>query len=225
MGTLNSGDATGRGDACPTDAGRAAWRDAARRRLFARRAGLDAAALAAAGARVADALGPALEALFAPHAARTAPPVVAGYAAVRGELPVDAALARARGLGAVTALPVTSGTRMRFVAFDENTPLRAGRFGIVVPDVPEEGPASRGLDPTELDLVLVPLVGFDARLDRLGMGGGFYDRAFAHRAGGAPGAPRLIGVGHAFQELEDVRAMPWDVPLDAVVTERGLRAR
>ena len=215
-----------------SDATRVAWRDATRERLARERRAIAADALARAGRRVADALEPLLGALFAPDAAArpsgaapgTAsprPPVVAGYAAVRGELPVDAALARARDLGAITALPVTSGASMRFVAFDETTPTRAGRFGIVVPDA---GPDARTFAPDALDLVLVPLLGFDARLDRLGMGGGFYDRAFAHRARGAPGpaAPLLVGVAHAFQRVDDVRAMAWDVPLDAVATELGL---
>ena len=204
------------------DAERAAWRDVTRARLAHRRAGLDARALVEAGRRVADALAPMLEALARGSAS---PPVVAGYAAVRGELEVDTALALARKLGAVTALPVTSGTAMRFVPFDADTPMRVGRFGIRVPEPSPDGPDARDLGPRELDLVLVPLLGFDARLDRLGMGGGFYDRAFEHRrrdAGPDPDPrPRLVGVAHAFQRLDDVRAMPWDVPLDAVVTERG----
>ena len=224
-------------------AGRAARRDAARADLARRRLALDAHELAGAGRRVAAALRPTLEALASARPSPgSAPPVVAGYAAVRGELPVDAALELARELGARTALPVTSGTAMRFVPFDRDTPMRAGRFGIAVPETSSDGAAPLG--PRELDLVLVPLLGFDARLDRLGMGGGFYDRAFAHRrrapSGPAvapvPGSPvpadlevapdaplarpALVGVAHAFQRLDDVLAMAWDVPLDAVVTER-----
>lgn len=196
---------------------REAWRDAERARLARARSALAAEDLVAAGDRVAEALAP----LFADHRG-DAPPVVAGYAAVRGELPVDAALARAREAGWITALPVTAGTTMRFVGFDANTPLRPGRFGIVVPDVDATLLEASTYAPVALTLVLVPLLGFDARLDRLGMGGGFYDRAFAHRAGDASGRPRLVGVAHASQRLDDVRAMPWDVPLDAVVTEHGL---
>ena len=222
---------------------RAAWRDATRARLARARRALDADDVSRAGRRVAEALEPLLADLASasvpcgPSGSPTLaspsprPPVVAGYAAVRGEVPVDDALARARALGLVTALPVTSGTTMRFVAFDASTPMRAGRFGIAVPDAPDAPTYA----PVELDLVLVPLLGFDARLDRLGMGGGFYDRAFAHRARGAGGGgadadgrprrPRLVGIAHAFQEVDDVRAMAWDVPLDAVATELGLVER
>ena len=213
---------------------RAAWRDATRARLGRARRALGADDVSRAGRRVAEALEPLLAdtASAAPASPevppRSRPPVVAGYAAARGEVPVDDALARARALGLVTTLPVTSGTAMRFVAFDATTPMRVGRFGIAVPDAP----GASTYAPTELDLVLVPLLGFDARLDRLGMGGGFYDRAFAHRSRDAAGAvdgpprrPRLVGVAHAFQEVDDVRAMAWDVPLDAVATELGLVER
>jgi 5-formyltetrahydrofolate cyclo-ligase len=66
-------------------------------------------------------------------------------------------------------------------------------------------------------------VAFSATGDRLGMGGGYYDRSFAFRLqSSAP--PRLVGVGYGFQRHDGLRAEPWDVPLDAVVTEDGLLA-
>jgi 5-formyltetrahydrofolate cyclo-ligase len=70
--------------------------------------------------------------------------------------------------------------------------------------------------------VLLPLLGFDAAGTRLGMGGGYYDRSFAFRQGRAA-PPLLVGVGFACQELPALAPEPWDVPLDALLTERGFR--
>jgi 5-formyltetrahydrofolate cyclo-ligase len=74
-----------------------------------------------------------------------------------------------------------------------------------------------------LDLVLMPLVGFDARGMRLGMGGGFYDRTFAFRnIHTAWRRPRLVGVAYSFQQLPSITQAAHDVRLDAVVTEEGV---
>ena len=76
-----------------------------------------------------------------------------------------------------------------------------------------------------MDIILLPLVGFDAMGNRLGMGGGYYDRSLAdlvHR----PKRPWLIGVAHDDQEIDTLPAEPWDWPLDAVITgSRWLRIR
>ena len=69
-----------------------------------------------------------------------------------------------------------------------------------------------------LDAILVPLVGFDDRGHRLGMGGGFYDRALADLAR-RPRRPRLIGVAFEFQRRPRLREAAWDQPLDQVVTD------
>lgn len=73
-----------------------------------------------------------------------------------------------------------------------------------------------------LDVILLPLVAVDARGWRLGSGAGFYDRSLAHlRYGRRWRRPRLIGVAYEFQRVAQLEPQPWDVPLDAVVTERG----
>ena len=69
-----------------------------------------------------------------------------------------------------------------------------------------------------LDAILVPLVGFDDRGHRLGMGGGVYDRALADLAR-RPRRPRLIGVAFEFQRQPRLREAAWDQPLDQVVTD------
>src|SRR5687767_13746260 len=92
--------------------------------------------------------------------------------------------------------------------------MRRNRFGI-----PE--PTGRRCAPQQLDLVLLPLVAFDRRGARLGMGGGFYDRTFAFLRVAGRRKPRLVGLAHHFQEVAQLPREPWDVPLAAIVTERG----
>jgi len=74
------------------------------------------------------------------------------------------------------------------------------------------------LDPLMLDVVLVPLVGFDRRGNRLGMGKGYYDRTFENRHK-AWHKPTLVGIAYSFQECADLSSNPWDIPLQAIVTE------
>jgi 5-formyltetrahydrofolate cyclo-ligase len=94
--------------------------------------------------------------------------------------------------------------------------MQYNRFGIAEPQGTEV------LAARWLDVVFLPLVGFDRRGVRLGMGGGFYDRAFAFRQlRSVWHAPRLIGLAYAFQEVANIRAAAHDVLLDAVVTEEG----
>ena len=103
---------------------------------------------------------------------------------------------------------------MRFVPLQG--PLQNNRLGIAEPR-PTEVLAARWLD-----VVFLPLVGFDRRGVRLGAGGGFYDRAFAFRQLRTVWhAPRLIGLAYAFQEIVSIGAAAHDVLMDAVVTEEG----
>lgn len=122
-------------------------------------------------------------------------------------------------------LPVLRGHapgRLWFVRHRPGAPLRANRFGI-----PEPARRNRQILPTHgLDLVLVPLVGFDRHCHRIGMGAGFYDRSLAFLRGRRYWQrPRLIGLAHECQRLETIDPKPWDVPLDAVITETSLYRR
>lgn len=119
-------------------------------------------------------------------------------------------------------LPVLRpGNRLAFVRYlPDITVLRPNRFGI---DEPRFRPRDI-VPPTALDLVLMPLVAFDGQGNRLGMGGGFYDRTFAfmrrrhHRRW-----PVLIGIAWELQHVRRLDSEPWDIPLGAVVTEKRLR--
>lgn len=173
--------------------------------MRARRQALDARARLAAGQAIARALRPSLSGY------------VAGYWAVDGEVPLLALLAAPCDF--VYCLPVLQpGKRLRFAPWRSGDPLVQNRFGIPEPDL-EPGSL---IDPELLDHVLLPLLGFDARGHRLGTGGGYYDRSFAFRHGNAR-SPRLVGIGYACQEVDALPAADWDVPLDLIVTERGLR--
>ena len=102
--------------------------------------------------------------------------------------------------------------RLAFYRYTPATPIRTNRYGIAEPD-PH---AATFVATAILDAVLLPLVAFDARGHRLGMGGGYYDASLAAR----PRALR-IGLAHAVQFCPALPARDWDVPLDAVLTERG----
>jgi 5-formyltetrahydrofolate cyclo-ligase len=109
--------------------------------------------------------------------------------------------------------------RMEFRRYAGDTRLRPNRYGI--PE-PERRGAPR-IAVGRLDLVLVPLVAVDARGTRLGTGAGFYDRALQHlRAGRRWRRPKLIGLAYEFQRVAPLTARAWDVPLDALLTEKGL---
>lgn len=142
---------------------------------------------------------------------------VAGYWPADGEIDVRPALAEAHRRGAHTYLPLVLGTDLplRFRAWHPGVRLRRNRFGIPEPAMGPSLPQAN-----RLDAVLVPLVGFDRRGNRLGMGGGFYDRTFAGQR-----RPALIGVAFDCQRVLRLATHWWDVPLSAVVTERGIIRR
>ena len=118
-------------------------------------------------------------------------------------------------------LPVLAGPfarSLRFAPFNPHVAMRSNRFRIPEPQVPPRHQRSV----RELDLLILPLVAFDAEGYRLGMGGGFYDRSLAHLPHRRSWRrPRLIGVGHAFQEVPRVPKEPWDIPLGIICTETG----
>ncbi len=141
---------------------------------------------------------------------------VAGYWAVDGELSLHVLLAGV--LGDRYCLPCIQPDRsLRFAPWWVGEPLQPNRFGIPEPADVEP------LAPEQLDVVLLPLVGFDRRGNRLGSGAGFYDRSFAFlREQQRPTRPLLVGVAYAFQEVDALPVEPWDVPLDYVATGQEL---
>ena len=148
-----------------------------------------------------------------------APRTLAGYFGIRGEIDLTGLLKRQTAAGVRVAMPVLERHRagqMHFRLWTPGTRLCRNAFGI-----PEPCPGAPHIWRRELDVVLLPLVAFDANGHRLGMGGGYYDRYFATRCLGNTLRPRLIGVAHAFQQVPCLERQPWDVSLDAVITEHG----
>ena len=144
---------------------------------------------------------------------------IAGYLTNDAEMDPAPVLGLARANGATAFLPVLHRGALWFLPYHQDTPLVANRFGIPEPHVA----AGRRCRAPHLDLVLVPLVAFDCAGNRLGMGGGFYDRTFAYMRNRAHWQkPRLIGIAYECQRLDRLSSHPWDVPLHAVATEKRL---
>lgn len=148
---------------------------------------------------------------------------IACYLPMHGETDLRPFMHQARQRGKTIYLPVLArlgDATLRFVLFDAHSRLKANRFGIPEP----QWRKTHAINAHKLDLVLTPLVGFDAQGNRLGMGGGYYDRSFAFRKRRQHWhKPLLIGCAYAFQEVEHLHREPWDVPLDGVITEQGFR--
>jgi 5-formyltetrahydrofolate cyclo-ligase len=144
---------------------------------------------------------------------------VAGYWAHDGELPLNLIIPPLATRGQQFLLPVIGPNhQLRFAPWRSGEAVEPNRFGIPEPAEPKEL-----LEPFQLDLVLLPLTAFDRRGNRLGTGGGYYDRAFAFlNEQVRPTEPLLVGIAYAFQELPEIDEEPWDVPLDFIATDREL---
>jgi len=107
--------------------------------------------------------------------------------------------------------------RVWFVRYRSGEKLSDNRYGIPEPRVQEQQ-----LPAWALQVVLMPLVGFDRSGNRLGMGGGFYDRTFAFKRSKPYSRPLLIGLAHSVQEVAALPTESWDMPLDIIATEKIL---
>jgi 5-formyltetrahydrofolate cyclo-ligase len=135
---------------------------------------------------------------------------ISAYRPMDGEIDPAIVLRRASALGCEVHYPVI-------------TSLRGRRMQFATEGGGAEGLAQVVRSGHWLDLVLVPLVGFDARGNRLGMGGGFYDRHFAFlRNRRAWRRPLLIGIAFDVQRVPRLSDAAHDVPLWGIVTERGI---
>ena len=110
-------------------------------------------------------------------------------------------------------LPVLSPIKnsLYFAPFDENSRFKHNRFNIAEPICQP----SDWIRASQLDLLLLPLVAFDANGNRVGMGGGFYDRTLAylqHRRYWRK--PVLMGLAHEIQRTDQLDSQRWDIPLD-----------
>ncbi len=147
---------------------------------------------------------------------------IAFYLPNDGEMDLTPLIERAWAMGKHCYLPVLSPAfhnRLWFARYLPDTPLAPNRFRI--PEPPMHWRSARPA--WSLDLILTPLVAFDECGNRLGMGGGYYDRTLAyllHREHWRQ--PQLLGVAYAFQQVAQLPHAPWDVPLHGVATDAAL---
>ena len=139
--------------------------------------------------------------------------VVAAYWPIRDELDIKPLIGKLMDSGQPVCLPVVLGDEqpLELRLWQEGAPLYEAGFGTLAPEdgAPRASP----------DVILMPLLGFDRHGTRLGYGGGYYDRTLAH----LPKRPRLVGFAFARQEIDHIPRQAHDVPLDAIVTELGVR--
>lgn len=179
------------------------WRKAERERLITERLAVPAVARLAHGegiaARILEELGD-LEGR-----------VVSAYWPFRGEPDLRPFLQTVNERGGRTALPVVieKGRPLEFHLWQTGEPLGRGVWNIPIPAEAR---------PCRPDIVLAPVVGFDAACYRLGYGGGFFDRTLAAMTT----RPRVIGLGYAGARLATIYPQVHDIPMDMIVTEAGI---
>ena len=182
------------------------WRKAERARLLAARAevGPDERR------RVAWRISAALDALLGDVAGHT----IGVYWPIRGEPDLRPWMESVRKRGGTCALPVVVAPRtpVEFRPWHPGIPLARGVWDI---PVPAEGAA------VVPDIVIAPLVGFDAGCYRLGYGGGYYDRTLAALAG----RTRAVGIGYELSRIPTIFPQPHDIPMDAIATQNGTKLR
>lgn len=142
---------------------------------------------------------------------------IALYLASDGEISPEWVVQQAWDRGKQCYLPVLDPVdkqRMHFQSYQPDTPMVENRFGIREPAFD----LSLAIAPEALDLVLMPLTGFDEQGNRLGMGGGFYDRTFAFVKGA--NKPQLIGLAHECQKRDQIPVEDWDIPVLGVATDK-----
>lgn len=178
------------------------WRKAERERLIAARLELSADTRASHAARITD----KLDAAIGDFAGK----VVAIYWPFRGEPDLRGWAQRIIDRGGRMALPVVvqKAAPLVFRAWTPGDRLEKGVWNIPIP----------AEDVQVLpDIVVSPVVGFDAKNYRLGYGGGFYDRTLAS----LPRKPAVYGIGYALQRIATIYPQPYDIPMDVVLTEEA----
>ena len=151
---------------------------------------------------------------------------IAFYLTNDGEIDLSLLIKHAWQQGKKCYLPVLAKPntpnmqRLWFIPYTPHTKLKFNRFGI---QEPIHSSKARFRKTLSLDLILMPLVAFDSEGNRVGMGGGFYDRTlsflrqkkFWHK-------PNLLGVAYDFQKQKQLEANFWDIPMQAIATDKCL---
>ncbi len=149
---------------------------------------------------------------------------IAFYLPIDGEIDSGALLAHALRNGKHCYLPVLGRgavPKMMFVRFNPVERLTTNRWGIKEPLLR----STNRIAPWALDLVFVPLTGFDEACNRLGMGKGFYDRAFDFKHGLQRRSPQLVGLAHECQKQKALPVESWDIAMDWVFSDCAVYQR
>ena len=180
-----------------------AWRKAERARLIEARMAMPIDAHKAAGLAISD----CLLSHFPPESFST----LGCYWPFRREYDCIPLMKQVIAVGGRTALPVVlqKNHPLEFRPWTPQTKMEAGVWGILHP---AEGA------PVQPAALLIPLVGFDAKGYRLGYGAGFYDRTIAI----FDKPPLKIGVGFELCRMDTIHPQPHDIPMDFIVTEKGV---
>lgn len=148
---------------------------------------------------------------------------IALYIGSDGELDISSCQSSMQQFGVTTYLPVihpSHSGEMQIHHAPDDAKLRLNRYGIPEPDIKVYSriPASC------LSAIFMPLVAFDLQGQRLGMGGGYYDRFLGRLMTAGQRRPKLIGIAHSFQKVDHLPIEDWDIPLDAVLTDKAFHA-
>lgn len=141
---------------------------------------------------------------------------IALYLANDGEIATEGIISTCWQSNIRTTLPVLHpfcAGRLLFLQYHQTTTMVCNKYGI-----PEPTLAVTAVVPkTQLDIIFVPLTGYDARGNRIGMGGGYYDRTLAslNRT-----QTKIIGLAHHCQQVDLIPTDNWDIPLDMIVSDK-----
>jgi 5-formyltetrahydrofolate cyclo-ligase len=144
--------------------------------------------------------------------------IIACYLSLANEVDTAALIARARAQKKRIFAPVVKKDfKLEFRELRADSRLEPNRLGISEPR------SGRLIDAARLDIVITPLVAFDNECNRIGMGAGYYDRAFSFvHDKPACDLPVLIGVAFDCQRVEKISVNPWDVRLSRILTETSV---
>ena len=145
---------------------------------------------------------------------------IAVYLAADGELDLSFFIQECWQQGKQVYLPVIhpfSQGNLLFLHYQQDSQLVSNQYGILEPKLN----VNNVLPSARLDIIITPLVAFDNNGNRMGMGGGFYDRTLASRNiannQNVKATPYPIGVAHQCQQLDEIPIESWDVPLQEII--------
>jgi len=145
---------------------------------------------------------------------------IALYLAIKGELNTLPILKKSWELNKKCYLPRINidNKMLSFILYERHNALIKNEYGLFEPLRNDKN----RIEMTAIDLVITPLVAFDIAGNRLGMGGGFYDRNFSFKKNNKKHKPYLFGVAYEFQKIQSITTNPWDITLDCVITEEQI---